>query len=95
MGTLLFEGRGSVTNETHQQKAIELNSKAHAVGAGLVCNCLEIGVSLRTLKRWRKAFGADGDSVDCRKGSARLVSHRLSEEERQRILLTCNHKKYA
>ena len=30
-----------------------------------------------------------------RKGSTRLVGHRLSVEERQRILLTCNQPEYA
>ena len=37
----------------------------------------------------------DGDGHDRRKGSPRLVSHKLSEEERQRILLTCNQAEYA
>ena len=33
--------------------------------------------------------------MECRKGSHRHVSHRLSEEERQRILLTCNESEFA
>jgi transposase InsO family protein len=37
----------------------------------------------------------DGDGVDRRKGSSRFVSHRLKEEERRRILLTCNQPEYA
>jgi transposase InsO family protein len=60
-----------------------------------VSACCELGISLRTVKRWRRAFGGDGDGEDRRKGSSRLVSHRLSEEERQRILLTCNQPEYA
>jgi len=52
-------------------------------------------ICLRTLKRWRKSFLGDGDEVDRRKRSARLVGHRLSKEERQRILLTCNQPKYS
>ena len=74
---------------------IELIGEANAAGAGLVSACGEIGISLRTLKRWRKAFQGDGDGKDRRKGSPRLVVHRLSEEERQRILLTCNQPEYA
>ena len=35
------------------------------------------------------------DSHDRRKGAPRMVSHRLSEEERQRILLTCTQPQYA
>ena len=75
--------------------AIELIVEANAAGARLVRACCELGISLRTLKRWRRAFAGDGDGEDRRKGSARLVSHRLSEEERQRILLTCNQPEYA
>ena len=75
--------------------AIELIVEANAAGARLVSACCELGISLRTLKRWRRAFGGDGDGEDRRKGSPRLVSHRLSEGERQRILLTCNQPEYA
>ncbi|CAK6697163.1 hypothetical protein BBFGKLBO_02198 [Synechococcus sp. CBW1107] len=74
---------------------IELIGEANAAGAGLVSVCGEIGICLRTLKRWRKAFLGDGDGEDRRKGSPRLVVHRLSEEERQRILLTCNQPEYS
>ncbi|EAQ69013.1 transposase, partial [Synechococcus sp. RS9917] len=95
MGSLLFGGRGRLTSAAHRKKAIELISEAHAAGAGLVRACSEIGISLRTLKRWRKALTGDDGGHDRRKGSPRLVSHRLSEEERQRILLTCNQPQYA
>ncbi|WP_315858060.1 IS3 family transposase [Cyanobium sp. HWJ4-Hawea] len=95
MGSLLFGGRGRLTSAAHRRKAIELISEAHAAGAGLVRACCEIGISLRTLKRWRKAFGGNGDGEDRRKGSSRLVAHRLSNEERQRILLTCNEPEFA
>ena len=37
----------------------------------------------------------DGDGHDRRKGSPCLVTHKLSEEERQRILLTFNQAEYA
>ena len=74
---------------------IELIGEANGAGAGLLNACREIGICLRTLKRWRKAFVRDGNGVDRRKGSHRLVSHKLSEEERQRILLTCNQAEYA
>ena len=74
---------------------IELIGEANAAGARLLSACGEIGICLRTLKRWRKAFGGDGDGEDRRKGSPRDVAHRLSEEERQRILLTCNQPEYA
>ena len=95
MGSLLLGGRGRLTSAAHRRKAIELIGEAHTAGAGLVSACAEIGICLRTLKRWRKAFLGDCDGHDRRKGSPRLVLHRLSEEERQRILLTCKQPEYA
>jgi putative transposase len=95
VGGLLLGGRGRLTSAAHRQKAIELIGEAKASGASLSAACGEIGISLRTLKRWRRAFLGDRDGEDGRKGSPRHVAHRLSEEERQRILLTCNHPEYA
>ena len=40
-------------------------------------------------------FARVGDRVDCRKGSYQDVAQRLSEEDRQRILLTCNELEFA
>jgi transposase InsO family protein len=56
---------------------------------------LLLGVGLTTLQRWRRQFAGDGDGVDHRKGSCLQVAQRLSEEERQRILLTCNEPEFA
>ena len=95
MGSLLLGGRGWLTSAAHRLNAIELINEAHTAGAGLGSACSEIGICLRTLKRWRKALIADGDGHDRRKGSPRLVSHKLSDEERQRILLTCSQAEYA
>jgi len=95
VGGLLLGGRGRLTSAVQRRKAIELIGEAHASGAGLVRACGEIGICLRTLKRWRKALIGDGGGHDRRKGSPRRVLHRLSEEERQRILLTCNQAEYA
>ena len=66
-----------------------LQAPAMRLPAALACICL------LTLKRWRREFKADGNSVDRRKGSTRKVAHRLSVEEGHRILLTCNEPKYA
>jgi transposase InsO family protein len=95
VGGLLLGGRGRLTSAAHRRKAIELISEAHAAGAGLVRACGEIGICLRTLKRWRKALIGDGVGHDRRKGSPRRVLHKLSAEERQRILLTSNQAEYA
>jgi transposase InsO family protein len=74
---------------------MELICEAYAAGAALISACGEIGMCLRMLKRWRKVLIGDGGGHDRRKGSPRRVLHRLSEEERQRILLTCNQAEYA
>jgi len=58
---------------------MKLIGEAYAAGAGLLSACGEIGICLRTFKRWRKAFLGDGDGHDVRKGIHRLVSHKLSD----------------
>lgn len=62
------------------RKAIKLLSVAHAPGGGLVSSCSEYDSCLHSLKRWRKALTVDGVGFDLRKGSPRLVLHRLSGE---------------
>jgi len=85
VGGLLLGGRGRLTSATHRRKAFDLISEAPAAVAGLLSACDEINICLRTLKRWRKALIGD-DGCHChRKGSHRLISHKLSEEERQRL----------
>ena len=54
-----------------------------------------LGVGLTTLQHWRRQFAADDGGVDRRKGSYRHVAHHLSEQERQRILLTYNEAEFA
>ena len=95
MGGLLLGGRGKLTSAACRRKVIELLAEANAAGAGLVRACDVTCICLRTLKRWRREFKTAGNGVDRRKGSSRHVSHRLSVEEGQRILLTCNEPKYA
>jgi hypothetical protein len=56
-----------LTSAAHRRKVIKLIGEANAAGAGLVRACGEIGIWLRTLKRWRKAFLGDGDGKDRRK----------------------------
>ncbi len=48
-----------------------------------------------TLQRWRRQFAGDGYGLDGLKGSPRQVSHCLTQEERQRILDTCNQKGFS
>ncbi len=81
-----------MTTPADRRKALEILDAAVAAGARAhkVAELLDVG--LTTLQRWRRQFAGVGDGLDCRKGSHRIVSHRLSDEERQRILFTCNDR---
>ena len=92
---LLGRGRGRLTSPVDRQKALQILDEGIAVGTRACELALLLGVGLTTLQRWRRQFAGDGDGVDRRKGSHRHVAHRLSEEERQRILLTCNEPEFA
>lgn len=65
-----------------------------AAGARAAAVARLLGVGLTTLQHWRRQFAADVGGVDRRKGSYRHVSQRLSEQERQRILHTCNEPEF-
>jgi len=54
-----------------------------------------MGLRITTLQRWRSECKADGNGIDRRKGSTSQVAQRLTPEECQRILHTCNEPKYA
>lgn len=54
----------------------------------------EVGISLRTLKRWRRAVLGGGDGQDHRKSSPRDNAHRLSKEEHRQNLLTSHQPAY-
>jgi transposase len=76
------------------QKALQIMDERVAAGARARQLALLLGIGLTTLQRWRRQFADDG-GVDRRKGSQRHVAHRLSAEERQRILLTCKEPEFA
>jgi transposase InsO family protein len=84
-----------LTSPADRRKALEVLDAAMAAGARAREVAALLGVGLTTLQRWRRQFAGDGDGLDGRKGSPRLVSHRLTDEERQRILLTCNEPEFA
>jgi hypothetical protein len=75
--------------------ALEILDAAVAAGARAhkVAELLDVG--LTTLQRWRRQFADVGDGLNRCKGNHRMVPHPLSEEERQRILFTCNEPEFA
>jgi transposase InsO family protein len=75
--------------------ALQILDECMAEGARAYELARLLGVGLTTLQRWRRQFAGDGGGVDRRIGSHRHLAHRLSAEERQRILLTCNESEFA
>jgi len=74
---------------------MEILDAAVAAGARAREVATVLGVGLTTLQRWRRQVADDKDGLDRRKGSHRMVSHHLSDEKHQRILLTCNQPEFA
>jgi transposase InsO family protein len=68
--------------------------EACAAGARLKPACEAVGLSVRTLQRWRSE---DGIKADARAAAAqvRTPGNRLSETERARILAVCNAPEFA
>ena len=84
-----------MTSPDDRKTALQILDEGMAAGARAQELALLLGVGLSTLQRWRRQFAGVGDGIDQRKGSHRHVAHRLSAEERQRILLTCNEPEFA
>jgi putative transposase len=76
-------------------KALEILDTAIAAGAQAREVAVLLGIGLSKLQRWRRDFAGDWYSQDRRKGSQRLVSRRLSQEECQRMLITFKQPEYA
>jgi len=69
-----------------------INEAVHA-GARLRSACAELCLSLRTYHRWQDGGGI---KTDGRPHAVRPVpAHKLSDEERERILQTCHQPEYA
>lgn len=73
-----------------KQMAITLIDEAVSAGARRHKSCEVLGISCRTLRRWRTAPRL----ADARKGAHRLCPHALSEEEKMQILEVCNTPEY-
>ena len=84
-----------MTAPENRLKALGILDSAVAAGARARGLADLLGVGLITLQRWRRQFADDGDGLNGRKGSPRQVYLRLTDEKRQRILLTCNQPEFA
>ena len=85
--------RGELTSYSERVVMIGLVDEAKTNGARIELACQEIGLSLRSYRRWRKSGEVQADK---RPGAKRPEpSNKLSDKERQAILDACNQPEYA
>ncbi|WP_442886025.1 DDE-type integrase/transposase/recombinase [Desulfotomaculum sp. 1211_IL3151] len=78
--------RGRLISDSDRRQAIILIKEAVASGARETAACEELGISRRTLQRWRSNLSPLGDQ---RKYANRIApANKLSEDERQAIVET-------
>ena len=78
-----------------RRKALQLLEEGQRQGVSIKAIADLIGICSRTLRRWGLDLRAQGFSVDRRRGSPREVAHRLTAEERQRVIETINDPRFA
>jgi len=72
-----------------KQTILQGIAEAQESGARLSSICNLLGVSSRTIQRWKKS-----DFLDHRKGSKRHIPHKLNEHEKQQIIEICCKEEY-
>ena len=83
-----------MTTLAQRSEILNLVDEAVSGGARHKEACKVIGMAASTLRRWRPA--GDAVQADCRPTAARPIPFgRFSDEERQRIVDTCNRAEYA
>jgi putative transposase len=83
-----------MTPASDRQYIISLIDDATAAGASLGAACKALGLSARTLRRWKDP--ADGERQDRRPSAQRPApANKLSEEEQDQIVATCNAAEFA
>lgn len=81
-----------MTPHPERQKLVQWINEAVEAGAGKRPACEEAGISLRTFQRWTQ----DGEINEDQRPKAQrpAPANKLSEQERERILETCNQPEY-
>ena len=76
--------------------AIESIDEARAAGAAEQKACEVLGITCRTLRRWRKSLRTHGAMTDRRQQAAaeRSYPQALTEEEKKAVLDTCNSPEF-
>lgn len=73
-----------------KQMATQLIDEAVGAGARQAKACEVLGITCRTLRRWRRAV----DLADHRKGASKTCPQALSEVDKQRIIAVCNQPEH-
>jgi transposase InsO family protein len=73
---------------------LDLITEAVMVGTRVTPACAVLGLTPRTLRRWRALAGGDSGLVDRRTCTPRIPANRLSPEEQEAILTVCNEPEY-
>lgn len=76
----------------NRKKAISLVKKAVSSGARQFKACELLGISERTLQRWKRPD--KNAEEDQRPYTKRVPANKLSDEDRQEILKICNSQEY-
>jgi transposase InsO family protein len=79
-------GRGRQHGKEQRELILALVDEAVGQGARRTAACAEVGLSVRTIQRWR----AQGGGADARRGPRKPPANKLSSEERQKVLETVN-----
>ena len=82
-----------MTSHPERQQLVEWIKEAVAAGARKLPACEQVGISLRTLQRWTHDGAVKEDLRPLAERTA--PANKLSEEEREEILKTCNEEAYA
>jgi putative transposase len=78
-----------------RNKAIDLLNEGAEAGLPMKAIADLLGVCGRTLRRWRMDISSQGFSLDRRKGAPRQVDHKLTAEERQKVIDAINDPRFA
>ena len=82
--------RGRLIGATERYQAIILINEASIAGARRHKSCELLGLTVRTLERWKKEKG----QCDQRASAPRVIANKFTEEERNMVLITANSPPY-
>ena len=83
--------RGGLISKKDKQQALTLLKEAYEAGASKKASCNILGISLRTMQRWRKRANLE----DSRINRKQRPHNKLTSQEQKQILKTVNQLAYA